>query len=347
MSANISVQNGVAEIFCGRNIAPWHKLGTVVQGLATAEDALRLANLAWKVGRHPVTVNGRVLPFPNGEKVDTWQGICREDTGDCLGVMRGQYEPIQNAEAFAFFDSLIGQGAAVYDTAGALRGGKQVWMLAKVDGEVDICGDAHRQFALMLTSHDGSYALQVQWVTERVVCANTLSIALRGAANTCKIRHRANWQDKEAEAARVLGLGEHYFKSVAESLNGLNSKLLSPEQAEQFGKLLLPAGEDESTRNKNIRSEIDVLFGRGAGNKGQSRWDMLQAVSDYADHGMTLRGKNSTRIESAFQGAGAALKQRAYDLLTDEDVMSGLLAKPFIPVPVSTSSNPFIDLLNK
>lgn len=349
MAHEISVVNGTAEVFCGRNMAPWHKLGQVVQGLATAEQAMELAHLNWTVRGFPVTVNGKALPFPNEDKKDTWQGICREDTGDCLGVMRGQYQTIQNSEAFNFFDNLIGQGKAVYDTAGALRGGRQVWLLAKVDGEIQINGDEHRTYGLMLTSHDGSYALQVQWVTERVVCANTLSIALKGAANTCKIRHTSAWKDKEAEAARVLGLGEHYFKTVQDTLNGLNTKLLSPAQMEEFTKLLLPPGkEEESTRNKNIRAEIDSLFGRGAGNRGQSRWDALQAVSDYADHGMTLRGNNSTRLESALQGAGATLKQRAFDLLTDEDVMGRLLvSKPFVPVPVSTTANPFIDLLNK
>lgn len=332
MSHEISIQNGVAEVVCGRGQVPWHKLGEVVAGLMTAREALEKAHLTWKVKGMPVTVNGVQLPFPNGEgKMDTWQGIVREDTGACLGIMRGQYTPIQNSEAFSFFDSLIGQGQAVYDTAGALRGGRQVWLLAKVDDMLTINGDEHRQYGLMLTAHDGSYALQVQWVTERVVCANTLSIALRGASNTCKIRHTSNWKDKESEAARVLGLGNHYFKSIQETLSGMNDKLLSPQQMADFAKLLLPSkdGEDDSTRVKNIRAEIASLFGkRESGNLGASRWDALQAVSDYADHNMTLRGKNSTRLESALQGAGAALKQRAFDLLTSEDIMSELLARP-------------------
>ena len=348
MAHEISTANGVAEVFCGRNLAPWHKLGTVVNGLATANEALQLAHLGWTVAGMPVTVNGRQLAFPNGEKADTWQGICRTDTGDCLGIMRGQYTPIQNVEAFDFFDRLIGQGKAVYDTAGALRGGRQVWLLAKVDGEISINGDAHRQYGLMLTSHDGSYALQVQWVTERVVCANTLSVALRGASNTCKIRHTSNWQDKESEAARVLGLGEHYFKSIQDSLAGMTDKMLTQEQMAEFTKLLLPSAKDEeSTRIKNIRGEIAGLFGTGAGNRGQSRWDALQAVTDYADHNMTLRGKNSTRLESALQGAGQQLKQRAYDLLTSEDIMAGLMAKPFVPVAGPAVENPFHALLSR
>lgn len=349
MAHEISVQNGVAEVFCGQNQTPWHKLGTVVSGLLTAADALKAAHLDWQVRGLPVTVNGMQLPFPNGERVDTWQGICREDTGACLGIMRGQYEPIQNSEAFAFFDRLIGQGAAVYDTAGALRGGKQVWLLAKVNGMVKINGEEHREYALMLTSHDGSYALQVQYVMERVVCANTLSIALRGASNVCKIRHTPNWTNKEAEAARVLNLGEHYFKDLSAALTGMNDKLLTREQMDEFTKVLCPAKDDESTRIKNIREEIAGLFSDGLGNQGRSRWDALQAVTDYADHRMTLRGKNSSRLESSTQGAAAALKQKAFDILTNEETMQDILnRKPFVPVPVlSDVGNPFVALLNR
>jgi phage/plasmid-like protein (TIGR03299 family) len=361
MAHKLSIQNGIAEVVCGSNQTPWHNLGTVVAGLMTAKEALEKARLAWEVAGMPVTVNGNVLPFPNADKRgETWQGITRQDTGACLGIMRGQYECIQNAQAFQFFDNLIGQGEAVYDTAGALRGGKQVWLLAKIDGIKKINGDDHKTYGLMITSHDGSYALQVQYVVERVVCANTLSIALSGATNTCKVRHTRNWKNGEAEAARVLNLGEHYFKQVQISLEGMNEQMLNPDQMAEFTNLLLPArnGDDDkaSTRTKNIRSEIAGLFERGAGNLGKSRWDAFQAVSDYADHNMTIRGENSTRLESSLQGAAATMKQNAYDILTNEDIMGNLMARKFRPVPVGKIEptadfgiephNPFLALLN-
>ena len=359
MAHLISNINGANEIVCGRNMTPWHGLGTVVSGLMTAQSALELAHLDWQVITLPVTVGGIQLPFPTEENSkDCWQGICRSDTGACLGVMRGQYQTIQNSEAFNFFDNLIGQGAAVYDTAGALRGGKQVWLLAKLDGSIRINGDEFKQYALMLTSHDGSYALQVQFVTERVVCANTLSIALSGATNTCKVRHTRNWRDGEAEAARVLGLGSHYFKTIQAALDGLNDRLLTPDQMAELSKLLLPAKDEgeKNTRLNNIRSEISTLFQTGQGNHGQTRWDALQAVTDYTAHAMTLRGENSTRLESNLQGAGAALNQRAYEILTNDDLMGNLIARPvkapviplIQPLPETEMAfNPFMALLNR
>lgn len=323
-------------------MTPWHGLGQIVKGLMTAKEALDLAKLTWNVVSMPVHVNGVALPYPTDEtSTDCYQGICRADNGSCLGVMRGRYELIQNTEAFDFMDCLIGEGKAVYDTAGALRGGKQVWLLAKVDGTIKINGDDHREYALMLTSHDGSYALQVSWVFERVVCANTLSIALKGQKNKVSIRHTSNWKDKETEARRVLGLGEKYFQTVQEALAGMNDRLMTPEEMEVFTKVLLPAKDekDASTRVTNIRNEIATLFGRGAGNKGASRWDALNAVTDYADHNQTLRGENSTRLESALLGSGAQLKQRAYDLLTDEDLMGTLLQRDFKPSQTPTAQS--------
>jgi len=168
----------------------------------------------------------------------------------------------------------------------------------------------------------------------RVVCQNTLNLALSGAKNIVKIRHTENWKDTEAEAARVLGLGEHYFKSIQEHLGRLTEQLLTPAQMADFSALLFPVkeGEQVPTRTQNIRDEINRLFQSGPGNHGRSRWDALNAVTDYADHYQTLRGVNSTRVESAILGSGAQLKQKAFEYLTSEEIMSALLNKPVATV---------------
>lgn len=340
MSHEISIQNGQAEIVCGQNQTPWHKLGTVVQGLMTSREALQLAHLDWTVKGMPVTVNGVRLPFPNGKTNDTWQGICREDNGACLGITGGRFTPIQNTAAFDWFDALIGQGEAVYDTAGALRGGSQVWLLAKVDGITRICGDEHRTFALLTNNHDGKGSLSCQWVTERVVCANTMAIALSGAKNIVSIRHTQNHTDKMDQAKTILGMGQKYFATVKDALETLGQSLLTPAQMSDFSKLLVPAQDEKepSTRTANIRNEIATLFERGAGNKGQTRWDALNAVTDYADHNATIRGQN-TRLESALMGSGATLKQRAFDLLTSEDIMRELLNRPVATIAQNSASS--------
>lgn len=339
--ASLDTSNGKIAMFSGSGIVPWHGLGTVVSGLATAKEALELASLNWTVKPMPVTVNGRVLDLKDQ------QGIVRSDTGDCLGIVKGRYTPIQNADAFDFFDRIVGEGKAVYDTAGSLRGGKQVWLLAKVNGPTHINGDEHRQWCLMVTSHDGSYAQQLSWVCERVVCANTLSIAMRGQSNKVTIRHTKNWQDKEKEARRVLGFGERYFDTIQEALSTLGSKLLTAEQMTQFSQVLVPAKDENDipTQTKNIRAEIDRLFARGDGNKGSTRWDALNAVTDYVDHSRTLRGDNSTRLESSLLGSGSLLKQRAFDLLSSDSLMDQLMQGDFKPESRTIDSD-FARLLN-
>ena len=332
MSHDITNVNGINEIVCGSGKAPWHGLGEVVSGLLTAREALTKAHLTWNVESRTVSVNGIELPLTD------YQGMCRNDNGVCLGIVKGRYTPIQNAEAFDFFDSICGQGEAIYDTAGSLRGGKQVWLLAKVDGDQKICGDTYRTYALLLTSHDGSQATQVNWVTERVVCANTLSIAMSGAENVIKIRHTSNWKEKADQAARTLMAGQKYFASVGEALSTLGDKLLTPEQMAEFSKVLVPAKDEKDvpTRTQNIRAELNRLFDRGAGNHGASRYDALQAVTDYADHSQTIRGEN-TRLESTLLGSGALLKQRAFDLLTSEDLMQSLMSKAHTASQTSTA----------
>lgn len=344
MSHEISIQNGKAEMFSGNGKLPWHGLGQVVSGLLTAEQAILAASLSWRVKAMPVTVNGIELPFPKeNESTDgAYQGICREDTGACLGVMKGRYEMIQNSEAFAFFDKIVGDGRAAYETAGALRGGKQIWILAKYNGEIQINGDNTKMWCLLVTSHDGSQALSCQWVSERVVCANTLSVALRGKKNCIKIRHTANWENKEQEAKRVLGLTDDYFTVLKAELSKLQDHSMDTEQMTDFVRLLYPAKNEQEvpTRTSNMRWGTARLFNRGAGNKGETRWDALNAVTDWADHNSTLRGDNSSRLEASMTGSAADLKQRAFDLLTAEDFTKQLIdARPHVISSTATTMN--------
>ncbi len=181
-------------------------------------------------------------------------------------------------------------------------------------------------------------------------CANTLSIALAGKQNCIKIRHTQGWQNAESEAKRTLGLTEDYFTVLQRNLAGMNDRLLTADQMAEFSRLLVPAKNenDVPTRTQNIRTEINRLFDRGAGNIGQSRWDALNAVTDYADHAQTLRGDNSTRLESSLLGTGAQLKQRAFDMLTDEDLMSSLLSRNVKPVVADdVTGETFRQLLNR
>jgi len=337
MSANLSIQNGKAEMFSGNGVVPWHGAGTIVSGLLTAAEAIETASLGWQVALEDIyTKNDGFHAVPG------YWGVVRQDNHMAVGVVKSRYAPIQNVECFDFLDSLVADGKLKYETAGALRGGSLIWMAAKYDGDLTINKDKHEQWLLLVTSHDGSKPLSLQWTTVRVVCMNTLSLALGqaerdqrrarrrgGVSNRIAIRHCKEWAGKAEEARRVLGLTEDYFATMREALSGLNEQPMNEADCEVFTRLLIPAKNEKEvpTVTSNMRWGVQRLFNRPeGGTTGQSRWDALNAVTDYADHHLAMRGPNASRLESATMGTGAELKQKAFELLTGEQLTAALIA---------------------
>lgn len=317
MAHNLTITNGKAEMFSGQNIVPWHGLGTVVAGLLTAKEAIQEARLNWNVKTQPVEHNGKMLP--------DYFKIVREDTDTVLSILGKRYTPIQNIEAFEFFDSVVGEGQAVYDTAGSLNQGKKVWIMAKLKGSLFIDSnptDTIDKNVLLSTSHDGTSSLSMMIVGTRVVCQNTLSVALNGAINRINIRHTKNYVNKKDDAMKVLGLCNGYFDELQTVINALAKTPMNKGDMVTFTEKLVPTPEnlDESTRTLNIRNTIVSLFDRGMGNKGKSRWDALNAVTEYVDHNRSTRSneanKDESRFSSAMLGSGYNLKDKAFNLLT-------------------------------
>ena len=168
MSANVESMMYVRE-------KPWHGLGEMVQEAPTSADALRLAGLDWRVDSKPVQVCG-------GRKVDGFRANVRATDGAVLGMVSDRYRICQNTDAFDFTDNLIG-GEVRYETAGSLQGGRKIWLLAKLP-DTFLLGDAVEPYLCFTNSHDGSSAIRVCMTPVRVVCQNTLNIALSGAKRT-------------------------------------------------------------------------------------------------------------------------------------------------------------------
>ncbi len=302
-------------MFSGRGINPWHGLGVVVQGLLTSADALEAAHLSWRVRRDPV--------FCGGKEVPGYKAIAREDSGDVLSIMKDSYHVIQNSDAFEFFDSVVGEGQAVYDTAGALHGGRSVWIMARLPKALFIEGDEIERNILLVTSHDGSSTLKMMHVTTRVVCQNTLTVALGEAQNSVSILHRGNYKDRVAEAQRALKVSYGYFDHLGTLIGQLAKAPFARSDMQAFTEKLLPIPEGEKApRTEKARGEICDLFRRGTGNSGRTKWDALNAVTEYVDHKRTYGktkdgGKEETRFASTLFGSGAQIKQRAATLLAN------------------------------
>lgn len=212
MSANVE-----SMFYAGRE-KPWHGLGTQVEEAPTSADALRLAGLDWTVQRKPIQVCG-------GRKVDNFFANVRSSDGAVLGVVSDRYQVVQNAEAFAFTDALIGgEGQVHYETAGSLMGGRKIWLLAKLP-DTEIVGDKTEPYLCFSNTHDGSGAIRVCMTPIRVVCNNTLNIALNAMSDmvghTAPRRMTSNYQ--ENNWGRIMD-GHAMMDKMASLLAGVGAR---------------------------------------------------------------------------------------------------------------------------
>lgn len=324
-------EDGSYEFFSGRNTPVWHGNGKIVAGLATSKEAIEHAQIGWGVEQVPV-----YMESPNGLlEIPGQFAVRRTDNFDALSIMSARYTVIQNTEAFEFFDSVIGSGQAVWDTAGSIGGGRKVFMQAVLPGKLFLRSnpdDTTEKRVLFITSHDGSTALTGLITPVRVVCQNTLNAALKNHSNVFKVYHRKNYQAKANEAAKVLELAGAYFNDLQYVMDTLAEKEVTSTYVDGFVNALIPnrkEDEEVSTRTENRRGEILSLFQNGTGNFGKTRWDLFNAVTEYVDHkqngrvtvarieksGAQDNVQSEQRFERALIGSGATLKQKAMDLL--------------------------------
>lgn len=322
MSSNISNRSGKDEVFTAVKPA-WHGLGTTLDHVATAQEAIEAANLTWEVKPEPIYLADQT------QIVDKL-AIVRQDSKDVFGIVSDRYKPIQNIEAFGFMDALTGQGQAIYESAGALGNGERVWILTHVPGDIVIDrqkDDVTRKYILLTNSHDGKRSLRAFFTPVRVVCANTLAMAMSGVDTRegIAIRHTGEIKNKVAEAQHILGLAVKYYDGMSEVFNMLANKQVTQVKVKGFLETLIPNNKDakHNTRKENVRAEIERLFVNGNGNnlpgvKGTA-WALINGVAQYITHSRSVHGKTQvekqeSRLNSAWFGTGQNLNMRAVEL---------------------------------
>lgn len=199
--------------------APWHGLGTGVREAPDSREALRLAGLDWNVVQEPIYTARKEL-------VEGHKANVRDSDRKPLGVVTDRYRVIQNREAFAFTDSLLGEGVR-YETAGSLLGGRKVWLLARMPREYIISGERVSPYLLFSNAHDGSGAVRVALTPIRVVCNNTLNLALATAKRSWSMAHTGDVRSRMKEAEDTLFLAGQYMDSLGKEFDALRKKKLS------------------------------------------------------------------------------------------------------------------------
>lgn len=278
MAANVETMMYVRE-------KPWHGLGTMVQEAPTSADALRLAGLNWRVEPMPLQVCG-------GRKVENYKANVRSTDGAVLGVVSDRYRICQNTDAFDFTDSLIG-GDVRYETVGSLQGGRKIWLLAKLP-ETKVIDDSVVPYLCFTNSHDGSGAIRAIMTPVRVVCNNTLNLALNTAKRSWAARHTGNIEAKLEEAKLCLELADKYMYELNKTADKLANTTVTDEQIQQILSELFPVKETASDREKEnakkIKDEYMVCwYMPDIAKFRNTAWGAVNAMSDMVCHTKPLR----------------------------------------------------------
>jgi len=332
MAHEIYIDNGKPSMmYVGKE--PWHGLGTKLDRPATAEEAIRTANLDWEVEKQPLFAIG-VNSMGTGSVAlsipDKFAVVRRDKWGqrNCpvLGIVGAEYTPLQNWEAFSFFDAIVGQRGAIYHTAGALGEGERVWILAKLPSDIRVVGDdIANKFLLLSSSHDGNSSVQIKFTPIRVVCQNTLTMAL-SQGPTIRVAHTKDLHQRLQEAEKVLGLIHNRFDQIEKSFQGMAKVKMNEERVSEYLNLVLPnprSPEDEKgkRRAEQDRAAVEDYYINGRGNqmKGVSEtlWAAYNGVTEYIDHRQRKQTRDR-RLNSIWFGDGYLIKARAFKVAEEK-----------------------------
>ena len=293
---------------------PWHGLGIRVAEAPSSEEALRLAGLDWQVKQEPVYTD-------TGEAIPGYKANIRDRDRRVLGVVTDRYKIIQNKEAFAFTDALLGKGVR-YETAGSLQGGRRVWLLARLPKEYIISGEQVSPYLVFSNTHDGSGAVKVALTPVRGVCCKTLNRALDTAKRSWSMIHIGNIRDKLQEAEDTLFMAEAYMMQLGKEFGNLQRQKITDRQVAEYIEMLLPLEKDATAiQNKNITKLREDMAHRyydapDLQGTGKNAYRFLNAVSDFATHAKPLR-RTANHKENLFMRTmdGNPLIDKAYQLV--------------------------------
>lgn len=289
---------------------PWHYLETqdrckILADAPNSAEALKLAGLDWTVEQTPVFMD-------DGTEIKNYKANVRSDDKTVLGIVTNRYQIVQNTDAFSFTDAIVGEtedGVVRYETAGSLNGGKRVWLLAKMPTK-KVLDDDVEPYMVFSNSHDGTGAIKICMTPIRVVCNNTLSLALNTAQRSWSTKHVGNLDEKLAEAKHCLGMANMYMDALNEEADRLANIKLTKDQLNDILNELFPIDENDTDRKKaNIRSMKDGFYICYAmpdiANYKGTAYGAINAMSDYVWHSAPKRRTDTfeeKRLEKVLDG---------------------------------------------
>lgn len=301
-----------ATMFATNRENAWNGIGTLVAEAKTSAEAIELANLNWQVQPKPVIYNG--------EETGYFMNV-RDDTDKVLGVVGKRYKVVQNAEAFDFMDELLGEGVT-YESAGSLQGGKRIWLLAKMP-EADLLGDKVEPYMVFTNNHDGFGSVKVAMTPTRVVCQNTLTLALNNAKRTWNARHSGSISAKKQDAIETLNFATAYMENLKEFADKYATIKIAGPEFNLFNEYLFPVTDDMGARKEEsqlmLRDCLESCYvEEDLGNIRGTAWGVINAVADMVSHRVPARITDSYR-ENRFMSLvdGEDTMKRAQAIIAD------------------------------
>ena len=306
---------------------PWHRIGTVTDKAVNSEQAISHAGLDWTVSTRPLVtfsdekgVNDRLIDVP-----DTFATV-RDSDDTVLGVVGDRYKVVQNKECFNFLDTVVDDSEATYETAGSLNSGKIVWMMLNLGKEIKVDEDVTVPYLLMVNSHDGSTSVRGLPTPIRVVCSNTLRLALSSNAyKGFSFRHTQNVDGRIQQARTLLNLSYEYVDGFQEEMEKLLDTTVTDDMFYDVLENLMPlpmAKENNASQVSRVnqqRASIEKLWYEPEfANQQGTAWSLLNAVSNYEQWHSHLRGDTSRDERIAIktvQNTESPLTQQAWSLV--------------------------------
>ena len=299
------------------NEVPWHGLGVRLKEAATPAAMLKHAGLDWRVDRAPLFAG------PHRNPVEGFAALQRSSDGKVLDIVGSRYKPVQNEDVFSFFKEFTEAGKATMETAGSLRGGRYIWALANLSASFTLTGgDRVNGYLLVASPHMQGKTLIIKFTTVRVVCQNTLTLALGSGGSTWRMNHTRSFDSvTQAEAKEALGIAREQmseFETTAKTLKKmkLDRKKVIEVLAMTFqpGVELKDVFKNEELLNRKMGVILDA-YQEAPGADVGTGWGVLNAVTYYADH-LASRTPDK-RLTNAWLGKTAGQKERVLESLLE------------------------------
>lgn len=311
---------------------PWHDLGTEVPHTVHAAEMIRSAGLDWEVEKRPAR-GAKPVRRSRGQDVFSRYELVRKPSNGLadgevtLGIVSDQYEPLQNREAFDFFDPIVDREAAFFETAGALGEGERIWVMAKMPEVIEVVrGDECCKYLLLSNTHTGRGSVIVKFTSVRVVCQNTLMLALEDGQAEFRVRHSRSVTMRLRDTADLIAAATEVYKRTGELFRRMAATQMNGERLADYLERVFPKSDAQKRKDErppkwvHVERLLEELPDLRLPGVNGTLWAAYNAITRFEDYRQVRGEFDEGRLQRVWFGSGAELKLRA--LMKAEEVLS-------------------------